>query len=233
MTSRITTTRQNDILTVRDAVRVGMHDTMISDLKTRISEAALFRGMSIPAKDLDVMARMYLSELEQYFPDMDLVEVRTVLRSGIRKEYGEFYGLSAGTLYDWTCAYMRSPQREQYVRMKREHKNEGRLLARRNEKSEADIFAVLRDKVNRQYAAYCRMREGKQGLEDVLACDGQMLAIAERAFPETVGKKKYPVWHPLCDLGGSLSGFLHGQGFTGSLKDIFEDARAQGKEVVL
>lgn len=233
MTSRITTTRQNDILTVRDAVRVGMHDTMISDLKTRISEAALFRGMSIPAKDLDVMARMYLSELEQYFPYMELAEVRTVLRSGIRKEYGEFYGLSAGTLYDWTCAYMRSPQREQYVRMKREHRNEGRLLARKNEKSEADVFAELREKVNRQYAAYCRMEEGKKDPEDSLAHDGQMLSIAERAFPDTVGKKKYPVWHPLCDLGEHLSGFLHDHGFAGSLEEIFKDARARGKEVVL
>jgi hypothetical protein len=223
--------KSNNQLTVGDAARGDLAPQLVEDIATRIGEAAIFRGYDIPKPDLTVMAQTYLADLRQYFGGLDLAEITFIIRSGIRKEWGEFYGLNAGTLYDWTCAYMRSEKREEYLAKKREKANAGRMLAQKNEKSPADIFAELRDSVNKHYAEYCEMLDKREASREEQP--GGIGSILEKSMPKTVGAKRYPIGHPLCDLGSHLCGFLHDNGFTGTLKEIFDNARSKGQKEVL
>lgn len=217
----IITKPSREISTVRDAVNSGLRPTLLEDLKAKITEAALYRGIGIKAEDVAVAAQMYMDDLENRFPALDLKEVTVILRNGIRKEYGEFYGINAGTLYDWTVAYLKSDEREAYVKSKQKTETP-KLLESRTEKSQAEVDADIRRQVNEAYAKYRRPAQ-----EEESVAGGLLLA----AIP--VARSKYPLGHPLWDPGSHMERWLHDKGFTGTLKDIFDAAAEKGKETII
>lgn len=215
-------TRTNrEIATVRDAVNTGMRATLLEDLKAKITEAALYRGITIKAEDVEVAARMYMDDLEHRFPALDLKEVTTILRNGIRKEYGEFYGINAGTLYDWTAAYLQSDEREAYVKVKQQ-RVVPKMLEQRTERSQADTDAAIRRQVNEAYAQY----------RDPMEQEGWVSGgLFTSAIP--VARSKYPLGHPLWDPGSHMERWLHDQGFSGTLKEIFDEAAKEGRQEII
>ena len=219
MNNTVTRTSR-EISTVRDAVNTGMRSTLLEDLKAKITEAALYRGITIKAEDVEVAARMYMDDLEHRFPALDLKEVTTILRNGIRKEYGEFYGINAGTLYDWTTAYLQSDEREAYVRSKQQTVAP-KMLESRTEKSQAEVDADIRRQVNEAYAKY------RRPVQEETATGCLLLS----AIP--VARSKYPFGHPLWDPGSHMERWLHDKGFSGTLKEIFDAASEQGKESII
>ena len=210
-----------EIATVRDAVRSGMRPTLLEDLKAKITEAALYRGIGIKAEDVEVAARMYMEDLENRFPALDLKEVTVILRNGIRKEYGEFYGINAGTLYDWTVAYLQSDERKSYARSKQQAETP-KLLERRTERSQEEVDEGIRHNVNEAYAMY---RE-HAGADETVA--GRILM---KAIP--AARSRYPIGHPLFDPGNYKEQWLHDKGFSGTLREIFEAAAKEGKEEII
>lgn len=220
-------TRTEPLRTIGDALRADKGEILVSDIKKLIAEAALFRGYDLKASDNDVMARTYLADLRKYFGGLDLAEIGHIIRSGIRKEYGDFYGLNAGTLYDWTCAYMNSAKREEYVAQRRERADEGRMLEEHNEWSQADIDELMKNQVNKSYAAYREMM-GKARSEEPSGNPS-----FARAFRWATKTSDYPIGHPLCDLGNSREEWLHQRGYTGSLREIFDEAMQNGKTRII
>ena len=213
--------------TVAEALRGNLTPRLVEDIAKRIGEAAVFRGFDIPKSDLTVMAQTYLADLKQYFPQLDLSEITTIIRSGIRKEYGEFYGLNAGTLYDWTCEYVKSPAREEYVARKKASEPKPPMLEQRNALSQADEDALVIGKINESYARYRDLRgDGETNAPEMV---GNMSAT----FKRILGAKNYPYGHPLYDLGNFREDWLHQHGFRGSLKEIFDAALRAGKETII
>jgi len=217
---------------ISDAFRAGKQEIMVQNIKERIMEAAVYRGIRMAGEDALKAAMSYLEDLKRYFPGLALEEVTEIIRDGVRKEYGEFYGLNAGTLYDWTCAYMRSPKREAYVKAVRERLNEGHLLARHNEKSQEEIDAEIVKSVEESYAAYRKMIERKTPI--VETPEGTISGgVFQKAFPEAFKAMRYPVGHPLFDAGHHREAWLHDHGFTGTLKEIFENAIEDGRDHIV
>ena len=217
----IITKPSREISTVRDAVGSGLRPTLLEDLKAKITEAALYRGIGIKAEDVAVAAQMYMDDLENRFPALDLKEVTVILRNGIRKEYGEFYGINAGTLYDWTVAYLKSDEREAYVKGKQKHE-ERLLLESRTVQTQEEIDEDIRRLVNDAYARFRRPEK-----EETTAFG----ALISAAIPAARGK--YPFGHPLWDPGGYKEQWLHDKGISGTLREIFEAAAKEGKEEII
>ena len=207
-----------DITTVRDAVDCGMKAVLLEDLKAKITEAALYRGIAIKAEDTELAARMYMDDLERLFPMIDLKEITTILRNGIRKEYGEFYGINAGTLYDWTTEYLQSPERQMYVQAKRQ--DQPKLLEKRTQRSQEEVDADIRRQVNEAYMKYINRID----LEEVSGSFAACIPVA---------RSKYPIGHPLWDPGSHMEDWLHDKGIAGSLKEIFDRAAGEGKQEII
>ena len=217
----IITKQSCEISTVRDAVSSGLRSTLLEDLKAKITEAALYRGIGIKAEDVAIAAQMYMDDLENRFPALDLKEVTVILRNGIRKEYGEFYGINAGTLYDWTVAYLKSDEREAYVKGKQKHE-ERLLLESRTVQTQEEIDEDIRRLVNDAYARFRRPEK-----EETTAFG----ALISAAIP--VARDKYPFGHPLWDPGKYKEQWLHDKGLSGTLREIFEAAAKEGKEEII
>lgn len=213
--------------TVAEALRSDLTPRLVEDIAKRIGEAAVFRGFDIPKPDLTVMAQTYLADLKEYFPGLDLAEITNIIRGGIRKEYGEFYGLNAGTLYDWTCQYVNSPAREEYVAKKRASEPKPLQLEQRNQLSQADTDKLIVEKINDSYARY-RDFKGGEPLEDFGGI-GNIGVVFQRATEA----EKYPYGHPLYDLGSFRIDWLHQHGFKGTLKEIYDAAIRVGKETII
>ena len=227
MTSNGIMRREGAPLTIGDAIRANKNEALVSDIKKMITEAAVFRGYVIPAEDADIMARIYSKDLAESFSGLDLAEIKNIIRGGIRKEYGEFYGLNAGTLYDWTCAYMTSPAREEYVARKKASEPKPLMLEQRNALSQADADALVIRMINVSYARYRDFR----GDGDTNA--PEMVGNMSATFKRVLGAKNYPYGHPLYDLGNFREDWLHQHGFRGSLKEIFDAALRAGKETII
>ena len=232
MNSIAKTTTTAPIRKISDAFRAGKEEIMIQNIKERIMEAAVYRGIRMAGEDALKAAISYLEDLKRYFPGLALEEVKEIIQDGVRKEYGEFYGLNAGTLYDWTCAYMRSPKREAYVRDIREKMNEGHLLARRNEKSQEEIDAEIIKSIEESYAAFRKMIERKTPVVETPEC-AISGGVFQKAFPEAFKTMRYPIGHPLFDAGHHREVWLHDHGYTGTLKEIFENAIEDGRDYIV
>lgn len=221
-----TTNNSIQLRTVSDAFRAGKDELMVQNIKERIMQAAVYRGIRLTGEDALVAARSYLDDLRKYFPGIALEEVTEIIQDGVRKEYGDYFGINAGTLYDWTCAYMRSPKREAYVRAAREREYKGRMLARKTEVSQEEMDNNIIAAIEKSYAAFRKMMKRTEPVETP---EGSVRAsVLMKAFPV-----RYPIGHPLCDLGHFRETWLHDHGFTGSLKEIFETAIADDRDFIV
>lgn len=232
MNSIAKSTTQTPIRKVSDAFRAGKEEIMVQNIKERIMEAAVYRGIRMAGEDALKAAISYLEDLKRYFPGLALEEVTEVIRDGVRKEYGEFFGINAGTLYDWTCSYMRSPKREAYVKAVRERLNEGHLLARKNDKSQEEIDSDIIRSIEESFASFRKMIERKESI--IETPEGAVAGgVFQKAFPAAFKAMRYPIGHPLFDPGHYRETWLHDHGYTGSLKEIFENAMNDGREYIV
>lgn len=218
------------MVTIRDVLRAGKADALVSDIKKRIAEAFVYRGIAAVRADLDVMARMYAEDLRREFSGLDICEINDVIRYGIRGRFGEYFGINAGTLYDWTERYVSSPEREEYLARKRSLAPAPKQLARKTERSQADIDAGIAESINSHYRDYVRMMSGAKADAECQAGNFMDAAVKAKAMGGAVGRMRYPFGHPLCDIGNYMSYWLHDHGFRGTLQEIFDQAMANGQE---
>lgn len=218
------------MMTVRDVISSGKAEALVSDIKKRIAEAFVYRGITAVGSDLDVMARMYAEDLRREFAGIDICEINDIIRYGVRGRFGEYFGINAGTLYDWTERYISSPERDEYLARKRRMNPAPKQLSQKTELSQAEIDAGIAESVNSHYRDYVRMMSG--GKVDAECQAGNFLdaAVKAKSMGGSIGKMRYPFGHPLCDIGNYMSDWLHDHGFRGTLKEIFEQAMANGQE---
>ena len=208
--------------TIGDAAKAGMSAVLLDDLKKHIARIMVYRGLETTDKNLNAIASFYLADLTNEFPWLDMKEIEQIFALGVRGKLGEYYGINAGTLYDWTVEYTKSSMRMEHLQQSKEQQP---LLAQKTERSKEDIDAANRALVNQQYLEYIR----GQHEEDA---EGSLADIINRnkLVAET---RRYPAGHPLFDPGDHLIGWLHEQGFTGSLKDIFEAAKKNRQKIII
>lgn len=193
-------------------------EQLVKNVTSLIFNAAQYCGQVMTMEDAAVHAGYYCKDLQQHFPGIDTVEVKTIFENGVRDEYGEYYGLNARTFYRWTQAYVNSED------AKRRQIQKERLAAQIEERpplTEEEVKAVMTDSINRAYKRYCSVEVNN----------------SEEPKPGSIGaafrKMGYNPQDPLCDLGRARERFLNDNGIAGTLKEIFDNARKAGKDRIL
>ena len=230
--SQVSTTMMRSI---GDAVNAGYANILLDDIKKLISRAIAYRGPATTDKDLNAMAGFYLADLQEEFSWLDMKEIEKIFHLGIRGKLGEFFGINAGTLYDWTSEYCKS-QRADYIRQRQEEKPI-LMLEQKTEVSQEDSDAIVMNAINSHYEEYRASLASPGPLESQSESFGDILSIARKCvdLDSVISKseKRYQIGHPLCDPADYQINWLHAHGFTGTLKEIFDKAIENGKETLL
>lgn len=72
-------------------------------------------GRTINAKGLAQLATALIAEIKKYFANIRIGEVEYCLELGIRKEYGEYFGINIVTINQWLKAYMVEEKRHEAI----------------------------------------------------------------------------------------------------------------------
>lgn len=94
--------------------RADAVDEIIDIVGRSINECGQRKEME--AKDLNLLSNNILSEIGIYFKTCTVEDLRLLMHNGVRKEYGEFFGLNVATVNQWMKAYIRSEQRVKALR---------------------------------------------------------------------------------------------------------------------
>lgn len=84
-----------------------------------IGKVHALRGQSIETEDLRFMAREFSRSIYERFPGLTIEEVSIALDKGVKKDFGEYFGLNVITFLDWVKAYQNSEARQKVLEEKR------------------------------------------------------------------------------------------------------------------
>lgn len=216
---------------IGDAIHAGRIESLLGDIKKLITRAVAYRGQTTTDKDLNAIAGFYLQDLQDEFCWLDMKEIEQIFRLGVRGKLGEYYGINAGTLYDWTTEYCKS-HRADYIRQR----NEKPILCLEQKKaiSPEESDRIVIEGINRHYHDYCASVANPSSLKDENTPSGNIVSILEKnaEFGPLLSqmKKRYQAGHPLFDPGDHQIKWLHAHGYAGTLKEIFDAALVAGKE---
>ena len=204
---------------VAKAIDGGFRVNLEQKVAGLICEIAQYRGQKMEMPDALTIAGLYLRDLREDFPLLATTDIRPIFWAGVKKAYGEYYGINAGTLHDWTAAWVETPEGQQVLAARRKKEALAAPPVRRQMTPE-EADASIRKEVN---AAYRRW------------LDGWKPDYQEGAIGDELRKAGYiSVLDPLRDLGGYKLAYLHDHGYQGTdLLTIYTAAKAAGKEVLL
>lgn len=207
-------TRSAYTITVAQALGQGYRAQLEQKISALLTQAAQYRGQKLEPADAVTMASFYLRDLATDFPLLTTTDIQPIVWNGVKKVYGDYYGINAGTLHDWTAAWVASPEGQDALKGRQKAAALAALPERRTPTAEEEDRSI-RQAIN---DAYTRWLQGWKP-------DYQ---------PGTVGDALNKagltsVLDPLRDLGGYMTGYLHDHGFRGSLLDIYTAAKAAGK----
>ena len=113
-------TKNIDIIPVEQAIqcrKIKSYETgqMIEPLTACITRVFMLCGQTCGKHDLQLAASELARSIKERFPEVSLQEIAIALDRGVKKDYGEYYGLNIVTMLDWIRAYAKSPQRAKYI----------------------------------------------------------------------------------------------------------------------
>lgn len=220
MTTAIATTKQSAFtVTVAKAIDGGFRVNLEQKVAGLICEIAQYRGQKMEMPDALTIAGLYLRDLREDFPLLDTTDIRPIFWAGVKKAYGEYYGINAGTLHDWTAAWVETPEGQQVLAARRKREQPATAPARRQLTPEEED-ASIRKAVNDAYRRWLT---------------GWKPEYQEGTLGDELRKAGYvSVLDPLRDLGGFKLAYLHDHGVEGpDLLTIYTAAKASGKEVLV
>lgn len=92
-------------------IREQQSEDIYKPLAVQIGRIHALRGIKLEVEDLRFMARELTRSVEERFPGLTIEEIGIALDKGIKKDYGEYYGLNVITFLDWIKAYSVSETR--------------------------------------------------------------------------------------------------------------------------
>lgn len=73
------------------------------------------------SQNLQILARAIFEEVEKTFRNLRIEEIKLAFRNGVRKEYGDFFGLNVSTFHGWIKRFVADEKRaEAYAKTKQE-----------------------------------------------------------------------------------------------------------------
>lgn len=90
------------------ALNVKDFDTHVNQI---ITDVAFDLGTRMEANDIKLQTRKLKEEIAVYFPGITIPELRTAFKNGLRKIYGDFFGLNISTYHQWIKSYLNEEKR--------------------------------------------------------------------------------------------------------------------------
>lgn len=201
-------------ITVADAIREGYRPQLEQKISALLTEAAQYRGQKLEPADAVTMATFYMRDLAQDFPLLTTTDIQPIVWNGVKKVYGDYYGINAGTLHDWTAAWVASPEGQDALKARQKTAALKALPERRTMTAEEGERS-LRQAINDAYTRWLQgwkpeYQEGTIG--DILRRSGYISVL-----------------DPLRDIANYKRDYLNDHGYRGSLLEIYTAAKAAGK----
>lgn len=101
--------------------------------------------------DLNIQTSLFANDLKNKFSNLTLEEVSELMNRGVRKEFGEYYGLNVVTFNDWAKAFITLPER--HNSLKTAH------TLKEKELSVDDIEKINKDAITTMIDTYKRTKQ--------------------------------------------------------------------------
>lgn len=89
-----------------------------SDIIKILSKTYLDSGKIIDTKELLSLSGGVLNEVKRYFPNLKVGELDLCFQNGVRKQYGEYFGLNIVTFHQWIKSYMAEDKRAEAIKIR-------------------------------------------------------------------------------------------------------------------
>jgi len=103
-------------------------------------------GQRASDDDIKALCILLKTELKTYFNNASINEVEIACSKGIRKEYGEYFGISIVSINNWINKYLNSEERINSIK---KYQNLISMNNRQNELSQAEKDKIMLDSVDR------------------------------------------------------------------------------------
>lgn len=105
-----------DIDKIKEALKSPrIRDAKYSDLTNYLAKAIglvfAIRSAEIEARSIQYMAMELARTVLERFPGISTAELGIALDKGVKRDYGDYFGLNVVTFLDWVRAYFYSPER--------------------------------------------------------------------------------------------------------------------------
>lgn len=114
------TKQQNHYLTALNSkLIVDMQQTELKDrvIKT-LAKTYIDCGKVIESKELMSLSNGVINEIKRYFINLKIDELDLCFQNGVRKQYGEYFGLNIVTFHQWIKSYMAEEKRAEALKIR-------------------------------------------------------------------------------------------------------------------
>lgn len=98
---------------------VDMQQTELKDrvIKT-LAKTYIDCGKVIESKELMSLSNGVINEIKRYFINLKIDELDLCFQNGVRKQYGEYFGLNIVTFHQWIKSYMAEEKRAEALKIR-------------------------------------------------------------------------------------------------------------------
>lgn len=86
---------------------------VLKEFSDIISKTFFEAGQKTEADNLKLLCHGLYEEINKYFPFMSMEEIRIAFSNGVRKEYGDFFGINISTFNFWLKSWQSDEKRKQ------------------------------------------------------------------------------------------------------------------------
>jgi len=127
---------------IKDLPNEELNKSIINLVNTIYATA----GQRASDDDIKALCILLKTELKTYFNNASINEVEIACSKGIRKEYGEYFGISIVSINNWINKYLNSEERINSIK---KYQNLISMNNRENELSQAEKDKIMLDSVDR------------------------------------------------------------------------------------
>ncbi|MEF9932002.1 MAG: hypothetical protein RR770_06870 [Bacteroidales bacterium] len=130
--------------------------TSVEELKKEVVKVLQTCGRNMEKPDFEVLIMMLSEDIHKDYWRLDWAEIQIAFHNGVRKRYGDFFGLSVTTFCSWLDSYLLSQDRRDYVKAKTQVVPQSHRLAQENKYTEAEEREVVKRWANKTYAEFIK-----------------------------------------------------------------------------
>lgn len=97
-------------------------DMQQNELKDRViktlAKTYIDSGKVIDSKELMSLSNGMINEIKRYFINLKIDELDLCFQNGVRKQYGEYFGLNIVTFHQWIKSYMAEDKRAEAIKIR-------------------------------------------------------------------------------------------------------------------